>query len=111
MRATDILGKQAWHDSGVKLGIVHDIRAVQEQPFGSAGALRVTGIVVGRGSVGVRLGYGSPEQRGPALLNAIFGRRARHAKHIPWHELRIEADRVVVSTPLDAMQHPGELDG
>lgn len=110
VRASDILGKEAWHESGVKLGIVHDIRAVQEKPFGSTGALRVTGIVVGRGSVGVRLGYGSPEQTGPALLHAIFGRRARHARHIPWHEVHIEADRVVVRTPLDAMQHPNDLD-
>jgi hypothetical protein len=110
MRASDIIGKPAWHDSGVRIGIVHDIRAVQDEPFGSTGALRVTGIVVGRGSLGVRLGYGSAEQTGPALLHAIFGRRARHARHVPWNELRVEPDRIVVTTGLDAMRNPVELD-
>lgn len=111
MRASDLLGKPAWHESGVKLGIVHDIRAVQEQPFGNSDPLRVTGVVVGRGSIGVRLGYGHPDQTGPALLQAIFGRRARHARHIPWNELRVEPDRVVVTASLDALRHPAELDG
>ena len=110
MLSSDLLGKPAWHDSGVKLGLVHDIRAVQDAPFGTTGALRVTGIIIGRGSIGVRLGYGTAEQTGPALLHAIFGRRARRARHIPWDEFRVEPDRVVVTTPLDAMRHPSELD-
>lgn len=110
MRATDILGKEVWHTTGVSLGRAHDIRLVQQRPFGQPGTFRITGIVVGRGSLGERLGYGSRDQAGPALLRFLLERRARHARYIPWEELQIEPDRIVVHSPVDQLRHPHDLE-
>jgi hypothetical protein len=110
MRITDIIGKPVWHESGSDLGTAHDVRAVQVREFGQPAPLQVTGIVAGKGSLGVRLGYGSPEQRGPAMLKLIFGRRARRTRYIPWQDLRVEPDRIIVTAALSSLQHPRDIE-
>jgi hypothetical protein len=103
LRASDVLGKQVRHANGANLGVCHDIRAEVVAPLGARDAIRVTGIVVGRGAVGVRLGYGDPDMQGPWLLTQIFGRRARRARFVAWTDLRVEPDRIVVDADLDTI--------
>jgi hypothetical protein len=110
-RVTDIIGKPVHHESGERIGVAHDVRAIQTAEFGQPRALRVTGIVTGKGSLGVRLGYGDQAQQGPALLRLLLGRRARHARYVPWEHLRVESDRIIVTTPTAALAHPDEIDG
>lgn len=109
--ASDVLGKRVWHHTGAELGIVHDIRAEIHGTLGERDAIRVTGVVVGAASIGVRLGYGDPAQRGPWLLSAIFTARARRARYVPWSDLRVEPDRIVVTADLERLAGAPEPGG
>ena len=87
MRLSDILGSEVLAADGTSLGPVRDVRLVADGPeLGAFGpALRVHGILVGRGSLGARLGLGRPEMRGPWLLKRVFGRRPRHL--VSWTDI------------------------
>jgi hypothetical protein len=87
MRLSDLLGSEVFAADGSSLGHVHDVRLVADGPeigvFGPA--LRIHGILVGRGSLGARLGLGRAEMRGPWLLKRVFGRRPHHL--VAWTEI------------------------
>lgn len=87
MRLSDLLGSEVFDAAGHSLGHVHDVQLVADGPamgaFGSA--LRIHGIVVGRGSTGARLGLSRDAMRGPWLLKAVFGRRPQHL--IAWEKI------------------------
>jgi hypothetical protein len=87
MRLSDVLGCEVFDADGQSIGHVRDVRLVADGPVvGEFGpALRVHGILVGRGSTGARLGLGRDEMRGPWLLKVIFGRRPRHS--IDWVDI------------------------
>jgi sporulation protein YlmC with PRC-barrel domain len=99
MRLSDLLGSEVFASDGQKLGTVHDVRLVQDGPLlGDAGAaFRVHDLVVGRGSIGSRLGYdrGHREVKGPLLLRLIFG--ARSPREIPWSAIREIAEKRIVA--------------
>jgi sporulation protein YlmC with PRC-barrel domain len=109
MRITDLIGKPAVHADGTALGTVQDVRLVREGPYGEAAALRVDGVIVGKGGAAVRLGYASPDLTGPWLLTAVLGRRARHALFVPWSELTVEDERLLVHAVRDSLRHPREI--
>lgn len=106
MRISDIIGTKVWHESGTGLGTAHEVRVVQRRPLGEHDALEVTGIVVGGGALGLRLGYGTPDQQGPWLLQQVFGRAAQRARYVPWSALRFEDGRIIVTAPIDSLRHP-----
>jgi hypothetical protein len=87
MRLSDVLGCEVFDADGDSLGHVHDVRLIADGPVvGAFGpSLRVHGILVGRGSIGARLGLGRDEMRGPWLLKVIFGRRPRHL--VDWNDI------------------------
>ena len=95
MRLSDILGCEVFDASGDSLGHVHDVRLVADGPasgpFGSA--LRVRGILVGKGSTGARLGLSRDEMRGPWLLKLVFGRRP--ARLIDWGRIAEVGDKEI----------------
>jgi hypothetical protein len=74
---------------GAELGSVNDVRLVQDGPLldGFGAALRVDGLVVGAGSLAVRLGYHRHGVAGPALLKTIFGALERRARFVPWEQV------------------------
>jgi hypothetical protein len=111
VRISDILGAPVVDEAGRALGRVHDVRLVQVAPFGARRALQVTGVVVGKGSLGVRLGYGSQDQTGPWLLRLVFGTLGRHSRYIPWHALRFDDGSIVVTTSVELLTHPRHADG
>ena len=94
---SELLRSEVVDSDGRKLGSVDDVRLVQDGPIlpGFGAALRVDGLVVGAGSLAVRLGYHRQRVKGPALLEAIFGRLERRAHFVPW-ELVAEWDGSVV---------------
>lgn len=97
MRLSDLLGSEVFTSDGEKLGRVHDVHLVQDGPvLGEVGAaFRVHRLLVGRGSLGARLGYDRDRDvKGPLLLRVIFG--SRSAREIPWSAIReIEEERIV----------------
>ena len=100
MRLSEILGAEVRTADGERLGRVHDVRLIQDGPvLGEAGAaFRVHDLVVGRGSIGSRLGYdrGHREVKGPWLLRMVFGRR--RPRLIPWSAIReLDGERIVVA--------------
>ena len=95
MRASELFGLHVFDRTGRGVGVVHDVRARREfvtdrtercfpprHPFCSR--LTIDGLVVGSGSVGVRLGYGHGGTRGPWILTQFFRRRARNTRFVPW---------------------------
>jgi hypothetical protein len=92
MRLSDLMGATVVDHDGQELGHVHDVEMVADGPtLGPFGpTLRVERLVVGRGSVGARLGLDRDEVRGPWMLKRIFGRRRLH--RVAWTDVRRAAD-------------------
>ncbi len=79
MRASDLLGSEVQRSDGTVVGHVREVRVVQDGPIvaQAQAAFRVDALLIGRGSLGIRLGYHSGNIKGPWLLNLFFGRRKR----------------------------------
>ena len=87
MRLSDLFGCEVIGADGRKLGHVLDARLVADgPPLGAFGpALRLHDLIVGRGSLGARLGLDRERVRGPWLLKVLFARRRLH--HVPWESI------------------------
>jgi hypothetical protein len=101
MRLSDVLGREVVDTEGRSLGRVHDARLVQDGlVLGEVGAaFRLHALVVGRGSIGSRLGYDREhrEVKGPWLLQRVFGRRTPTV--VPWTSVtRRDRDRIIVES-------------
>ena len=83
MRISDLLGSEVLQADGTRLGRVREVRIVQDGPIVNdlQAAFRVDAVIVGRGSLGVRLGYHAEHVRGPWLLNVLF-RRTKLGLHL-----------------------------
>jgi hypothetical protein len=94
VRISDLLGRPVLDVDGVDVGEVHDVRLVQDGPLlgGVQAALRVDALLVGGGTVSVRLGYHRNRVRGPAPLRALFTALERHARVVPWPEVVLSDD-------------------
>ena len=106
MRLSDLLGAEIVDDSGCALGKVHDVRVVQDGPvLGPFGAsLRIEGLVVGRGSLGERMGFHRSTVKGPWMLKALFEWRHRDARFVPWEAVTaVTADRIHIDRSGDAL--------
>jgi hypothetical protein len=92
MRLSDLLGATVLDHDGRELGHVHDVEMVADGPtLGPFGpTLRVHRLVVGRGSIGKRLGLDRDSVRGPWLLKVIF--RRRQLLPVPWHDVERAPD-------------------
>ena len=75
MRLSDLLGADVVDEAGRSAGHVHDVRLVQDGPLvgGFGASLRVGGLIVGRRSIGARLGYERREMRGPLVVKLAVG--------------------------------------
>jgi sporulation protein YlmC with PRC-barrel domain len=97
VRLSELLRKEVVDERGARAGHVHDVRLLQDGPVNSGfdAAVRVHGLIVGRGGVAHRLGYGRGT-RGPWLLRVIA--EGRHKPlFVPWSQVRqIEGDRIVI---------------
>ena len=106
MRLSDLLHKEVFDANGQRAGHVYDVRVIQDGPVTSGfdAALRVHGLIIGRGALANRLGYGRGGARGPWLIRAIL--EARHKPTlVPWHRVRaIEADRILISGSRDDLE-------
>jgi hypothetical protein len=76
--------------------------------IGSFGAsFRLEGLIVGKGSIGSRLGYDRSEMKGPYLLKKLFGRLLSSARFVDWGRVvAIEEGKIFVDQPLEEMRPP-----
>ena len=98
MRLGELLRSNVIDERGRKLGSVDDVRLVQDGPVlgGFGAALRVDGLVVGKGGLGVRLGFHRAQVKGPWPLKAVLGARERRARYVPWARVKSWSDGVVL---------------
>lgn len=89
MRMGDLLESRVADADGRDLGVVHDVRLVQDGPLleGFGHALRVDGLVVGPGSWAVRLGYLRHGVKGPWLVKALAQAVERRTRFVPWGDV------------------------
>ena len=94
---SDLLGADVLDLAGTKLGDVHDVRLVQGGPLvGVFGAsLRLRALLFGPTAVGVRLGFGRSDVRGPWPLRAAFAALHPRMRVATWEQIStIEAGRI-----------------
>ena len=110
MRLSDLLGADVVDEAGRSAGHVHDVRLVQDGPLvGTFGAgLRVQGLIVGRRSIGTRLGYERRQMRGPLLVKLVSGWLYHDGRFVQWDRVRsVEQDRIRISGSVDDLPSPG----
>ena len=97
MRASDLLGVTVYDGHGQRLGVVTDLRCVQDGPLrGSMQALRVSALIVSRRHTGALLGYDRSSQKGPWLIRVIVRRLHRSAVLIPWETVAETTGRITL---------------
>lgn len=101
MRLGDLLGKEVLDLRGRRLGRVHDLRVLRSGTnIGQFGPrYEVVGLIVGRGSIGYRLGYDRATMTGPLPLAFLFHLLAREAVFVEWDDIAAIADAIHVRMP------------
>jgi sporulation protein YlmC with PRC-barrel domain len=105
MRLSELLGKEVVDATGERAGHVHDVRLVQDGVVTSGydAAIRVHGLIIGRGGLANRLGYGRGT-RGPWFLRAIVEGR-HHPRLVPWDRVRgIDEHRIFIAGSHDDLE-------
>jgi sporulation protein YlmC with PRC-barrel domain len=98
MKASDLLGHPVFDAQGADLGVVTDLRCVQDGPLrGSMAAPRVRQLIVSPRRVGSLLGYDRRDQQGPWLIRLIVRRLHRRLIFIPWEAVQLGSDRITLT--------------
>lgn len=86
LRASELLGRTVTDLDGRRVGMVLDVRLVQDGPVTAAldARVRVDGLVVGHGRFPQRSGLLRQEVHGPWLLMAICSRLGPHRRYLEW---------------------------
>jgi hypothetical protein len=85
VRASDLLGAPVVDGDGAAVGVVTDLRCVQDGPLrGSMAAPRVDALIISRRHTGSLLGYDRREQQGPWLVRAVVRWLHRDMAVVPW---------------------------
>ena len=88
MRASDLIGKEVRDPDGTRVGIVTDLRCVQDgPPRGAMAALRVEALLISRRHTGALLGYEPGRSQGPASIRALIRLLHRDARIVPWENV------------------------
>ncbi|MGI5128789.1 PRC-barrel domain-containing protein [Pseudonocardia sp. CA-107938] len=99
MRASDLIGRDVVDRDGHRIGVVTDLRCVQDGPLrGAMAAPRLDALLVSPRHSGALLGYQRPSQHGPWLIRAIVERLHRHARLIPWSAVTAHDPQIVVDS-------------
>src|SRR4051812_44693728 len=93
MRLSDLLTSQVVDQRGDHLGHVRDVELLRTGPpiDGFGPTYRVHALVIGKGSLGARLGLDREHVHSPWLLRVVFGRRP--PRSIPWSDVVTVEDR------------------
>jgi len=111
MRLSELLNKEVIDANGDRAGHVHDVRIIQDGPVTSGfdAALRVHGLIIGRGALANRLGFGRTGTRGPWAVRVIL-EGWHKPTFVPWQRVRaIEADRILIDGSRDDLERARPL--
>jgi hypothetical protein len=93
MRASELIGLPVLDASGQHVGIVTDLRCVQDGPLrGAMAAPRVRVVLVSSRHTGALLGYDRREQQGPWLIRVVIRRLHRQLRIIAWDDLELDGN-------------------
>lgn len=93
MRASDLIGRPVLDGTGRRIGVVTDLRCVQDGPLrGAMAAPRVHEVLISRHRTGSLLGYDRRDQQGPWLVRRIVRWLHRDLMVVPWESVRVEGD-------------------
>jgi sporulation protein YlmC with PRC-barrel domain len=112
MRLSDLLDSEVIDETGKMLGRVHEVRAIQNGPLQGAfgAALTIEGLIVGRGSLGTRLGFDRTDVNAPAAVRWIFEGIKGNRFFVPWNKIvAIHEDGIRVAGTQDEFGPPPEL--
>jgi hypothetical protein len=103
MLVSDVLGAKVVDRDGSTVGVVADVRLVQDGPLieGFGNALRVDGFVVGREGAALRLGYIRGGVRGPWPLRALASLIEGRARVVRWSDVERVGDDYRVQSRRD----------
>lgn len=89
VRLSDLLHAKVFDADGTSLGLVKDVRLVQDGPLieGFGHGLRLDGIVVGGRLLGVRLGFMRHEITGPWLIARLFRALEKRTSYFVWDDV------------------------
>jgi sporulation protein YlmC with PRC-barrel domain len=107
MRASDLIGADVTDAAGRRLGVVTDIRCVQDGPVrGAMSAPRVSSLLVSRRHTGSLLGYDRRGQQGPWLVRAVVRALHRHLLEVPWEAVESYQPAVVLRAGAGELRRP-----
>lgn len=112
MRLSELLNRPVVDERGAAVGIVRDVRLVQDGPLlgGFGAAFRVEGLIVGPRMAGTRLGYGRAGMTGPALLAVPLRRLHHRVRFVPWSRVSdVGEDAVRISGSADDLAEPADI--
>jgi sporulation protein YlmC with PRC-barrel domain len=108
VRASELIGADVTDAAGRRLGVVTDIRCVQDGPVrGAMAAPRVTALLVSRRHTGSLLGYDRRAQQGPWLVRAVVRALHRHLVEVPWAAVETYQPAVVLRADAGELHRPG----
>jgi hypothetical protein len=88
MRAHDLIGQEVFDADGQRVGVITDLRCIQDGPLRGTMALpRIDSLLVSRRHLGSLLGYDRREQQGPWLIRTIVRHLHRDLLVIPWSKV------------------------
>lgn len=106
MRASDLIGREVTDSRGHAIGVITDLRCVQDGPLrGSNASLRVSSLLVSRHHVGSVLGYDRRRQ-GPALVRLVVSWLHRHMVVVPWSAIDDEGPPIKLKAGAEAGLDP-----
>lgn len=104
MRASELIGREVIDRDGNRVGVVTDLRCIQDGPLrGAMAAPRLDSLLVSPRHTGALLGYHRPAQHGPWLIRVLVERLHRHARLIPWAAVITHDPQIVLDTTVDTL--------
>ena len=98
MRASDLIGLPVLDSAHQRLGVVVDLRCVQDGPLrGATQAPRIAALIVSRRHTGSLLGYDRRHKQGPWLIRRIVQYLHRDAILIPWENITAHHDQITLT--------------
>ncbi len=109
MRLSELLHRRVTDAEGRDLGTVEDVLVVQDGPLhaGYDAVYRVQGFVVGKGTLGIRLGFERAQVKGPWPLKAFFHLLERRARYVAWDQVEsLDRGKVRLAVSRDELGRP-----
>jgi hypothetical protein len=104
MRASELIGRDVIDRTGRRVGVVTDLRCVQDGPLrGAMAAPRLVALLVRSRHTGALLGYHRPAQRGPWLIRVLVERLHRGARLVPWTAVVAHEPQIVLDVTYDTL--------